>query len=175
MQDLFKGIFHSRCGGYAVGALACAGLLAFALYLQYYEFQDPCPLCILQRAAFIALLIVFVIAAMHGPARVGTYIYSFLLVIIALVGGGIAARQVWLQHLPEDLIPACGPGLDYMLDRFPMALVLQKIFKGSGECAEVNWRFLGLSIAEWSLVWFVLLAALAILIALNRRDPGNSL
>ena len=153
---------------YAVGALICAGLLGFALYLQYYQFQDPCPLCILQRVAFIALLIVFMVAALHGPARLGSFIYSFFLIVIALVGGSVAARQTWLQHLPEDRIPACGPGLDYMLNRFPLSLVLQKIFKGSGECAEVGWRFLGLSIAEWSLLWFIALAVWAVLIAIIR-------
>ena len=159
---------------YAVGALICAGLLGFALYLQYYQFQDPCPLCILQRVAFIALLIVFMVAALHGPARLGSFIYSFFLIVIALVGGSVAARQTWLQHLPEDRIPACGPGLDYMLNRFPLSLVLQKIFKGSGECAEVGWRFLGLSIAEWSLLWFIALAVWAALIAIRARRNAKS-
>jgi disulfide bond formation protein DsbB len=163
---------HSPRFGYALGALVCVCLLAFALFLQYYEYQDPCPLCILQRLAFIALTIVFVVAALHGPARTGSYVYSTLLVVITLFGGGIAMRQVWLQHLPEDRVPACGPGLDYMLDRFPLKLVLEKILKGSGECAEVGWRFIGLSIAEWSLIWFGLLAALAVAVALsaNRRN-----
>jgi len=160
---------------YAVGALICAGLLGFALYLQYYQFQDPCPLCILQRVAFIALLIVFMVAALHGPARLGSFIYSFFLIVIALVGGSVAARQTWLQHLPEDRIPACGPGLDYMLNRFPLSLVLQKIFKGSGECAEVGWRFLGLSIAEWSLLWFIALAVWAVLIAIRARRNAKAL
>jgi len=168
-QNLSKVVLRSRRAGYGTGALICAGLLGFALYLQYYEFQDPCPLCILQRVAFIALMAVFMVAALHGPARMGSYIYSSLLVMVALAGGGIAARQVWLQHLPEDRIPACGPGLDYMLNRFPLGLVMQKIFRGSGECAEVGWRFLGLSIAEWSLVWFILLAVLAVAVALNAR------
>ncbi len=174
MSSVLNRVFHSPRVGYAVGALACAGLLAFALYLQFYEFQDPCPLCIIQRVAFIALMIVFTVAAIHGPARVGSCIYSFLLFIITLLGGSVAARQVWLQHLPEDRVPACGPGIDYMLDRFPLTLVLQKIFKGSGECAEVSWRFWGLSIAEWSLIWFILFAVLALLIALNAPKPDKS-
>ncbi|HUO44641.1 MAG TPA: disulfide bond formation protein B [Burkholderiales bacterium] len=157
-----KTVVCSRRAAYGLGALICAGLLGFALYLQYYEFQDPCPLCILQRTAFIALLIVFVAAALHGPGRTATYVYCSLLVLIALTGGSVAVRQVWLQHLPADRIPACGPGIEYMLDRFPLTLVLQKILRGSGECADVSWRFLGLSIAEWSLIWFVMLAALAL-------------
>ena|SRR5208283_5020608 len=175
MRSMLNRVFHSPRVGYAIGALTCVGLLAFALYLQFYELQDPCPLCIFQRVAFIALMIVFTVAAIHGPARVGTYIYSFLLFIITFLGGSVAARQVWLQHLPEDRVPACGPGLDYMLDRFPLTLVLQKIFKGSGECAEVSWRFWGLSIAEWSLIWFILFTVLAVLIALNAPKPDKSL
>jgi disulfide bond formation protein DsbB len=167
--------FHSPRVRYALGALACAGLLAFALYLQYYEFQDPCPMCILQRIAFIALMVVFAVAALHGPEYVGIYIYSSLLGVITLLGGSVAARQVWLQHLPEDRVPACGPGINYMLDRFPLTLVLQKILKGSGECADVSWRFWGLSIAEWSLIWFILFAVLALLIALNAPKPVNRL
>jgi len=165
--NMLTRVLHSPRFGYAVGALACAGLLTFAFYLQYYEFQDPCPLCIFQRVAFIALMIVFAVATVHGPARIGTYIYCILLVIITLFGGSVAARQVWLQHLPEDRVPACGPGLDYMLDRFPLTLMLQKVFKGSGDCADVSWRFCGLSIAEWALVWFILFTVLALLIAFN--------
>jgi len=155
--------------GYLAGCLICAGLLAFALYLQYYEYQDPCPLCVLQRVAFIALMAVFLLGAIHGPRRIGAYFYSALLVAISFTGGAIAARHVWLQHLPKDRVPQCGPGLNYMLDKFPLAQALEKILRGSGECAEVGWTFLGLSIAEWSLVWFVLLALLALYLALSAR------
>jgi len=155
--------------GYLAGFAICLSLLAFALYLQYYQYQDPCPLCILQRIAFIAMMVVFLAGAIHGPRRIGAFVYSTVLVLISVAGGGIATRHVWLQHLPRDQVPQCGPGLNYMLDRFPLAQALEKIFRGSGECAEVGWRFLGLSIAEWSLVWFVLLAALAAYIALRAR------
>ena len=150
---------------YALGFLMCAGLLAFALYLQYVQQQDPCPLCILQRVAFIAMMVVFLIAALHGPSRRGAIVYSTLLFLIAVVGAAIAGRQVWLQHLPPNQVPACGPGLEYMLQQFPLGQALQKIFSGSGECAEAGWRFLGLTIAGWSLVWFVLLAFFAIIVA----------
>lgn len=155
--------------GYLAGFLMCAGLLAFALYLQYVEQQDPCPLCILQRAAFIAMMVLFLIAALHGPRRRGAFVYSALLFVIAGVGAAIAGRQVWLQHLPPDKVPACGPGLEYMLEQFPLAQALQKIFAGSGECAEAGWRFLGLTIAGWSLVWFVGLALFAVFVALRAR------
>ena len=114
-------------------------------------------------------MVVFLIGALHGPRRVGAYVYSALLTIISLAGAGIATRHVWLQHLPKDKVPECGPGLGYMLDRFPLADAFAKIFRGSGECAEVGWKLLGLSIAEWSLVWFVLLGAFAAYIAVTAR------
>jgi disulfide bond formation protein DsbB len=153
--------------GYALGLVVCGALLAFALYLQYVEHQDPCPLCILQRVAFIALMIVFLIAAVHDAARPGAIAYSAMLVLIAGVGAAIAGRQVWLQHLPANQVPACGPGLQYMLERFPLAQALRKILAGSGECAEAGWTFFGLTIAGWSLVWFVILGVFAVIVAVN--------
>ena len=157
--------------GYLVGLLVCGGLIGFALYLQHVQGQDPCPLCILQRIAFIGMMAVFAVGVLHGPRRRGAIVYSTLAVIIAVIGGGIAGRQVWLQSLPKDKVPACGPGLEYMLDRFPLAKALEKILAGSGECAEVGWRFLGLSIAGWSLVWFIVLGGFAIVIAMRARTP----
>jgi disulfide bond formation protein DsbB len=151
--------------GYGLGFLICAGLLAFALYLQYVEHQDPCPLCILQRVAFTAMMAVFLVGGLHGPRRRGAIVYSTLLFVIAGVGGAIAGRQVWLQHLPPSQVPACGPGLEYMLEQFPLGQALQKIFAGSGECAEAGWRFLGVTIAGWSLAWFVVLALFAVIVA----------
>ena len=155
--------------GYFAGFLVCGILLAFALYLQHYEYQNPCPLCILQRVAFIAMMSVFLVAAIHGPHRVGACAYSALLVLIAAIGAGIATRHVWLQHLPKDRVPECGPGLEYMLSKFPLTQALEKIFRGSGECAEAGWKFLTLSIAEWSLVWLMLLGIFAVVIAVAAR------
>ena len=156
---------------FAAGFLGCAGLLAFALYLQHYEYQNPCPLCILQRIAFIAIGIVCLIGAIHGPRRVGAWVYSGLIFIAAALGISVAARHVWLQHLPKDRVPECGPGLEYMLNRFPLSQALEKIFRGSGECAEVGWTMMKLSIAEWSLVWLILMAAYAIAVGMivNKR------
>lgn len=151
--------------GYLVGFLVCAGLLASGLYLQYVEQQEPCPLCILQRIVYIALMIVFLIAALHGPGKIGAMVYSGVLFVTAGVGAAIATRHVWLQHLPKDQLPECGPGLEYMLKQFPLSRALDKILAGSGECAEVGWTFLGLSIAGWSLVWFVLLGIFAVFLA----------
>jgi len=152
--------------GFVLGFAVCAGLLGFALYLQYYDYQDPCPLCIVQRIAFMALAAIFLVAALHGPGRTGAIVYGGMLFLVAGIGAAIATRHVWLQNLPKDRIPECGPGLEYMLKKLPLTQALEKILKGSGECAEVGWKFLGLSIAGWSLVWFVLLGALAVYLAL---------
>jgi disulfide bond formation protein DsbB len=155
--------------GYVIGFAVCAGLLGFALYLQYFEGQEPCPLCILQRTVYMALVLVFLVAALHGPGRTGAMLYGWLLFIIASVGVAIAARHVWLQHLPKDRIPECGPGLEYMLRKFSALRVLEKVLAGSGECAEVSWRFVGLSIAEWSLFWLLVLAGFALYLTLAAR------
>lgn len=154
---------------YFVGVLVCVGLMGAALYLQYVENQDPCPMCILQRVAYIGLIILFLAAAIHGPRGKAATAYSTLIVLVAAAGGAVAARQVWLQHLPKELVPACGPGLEFLLRKFPLYDALSKVLAGSGECAEVGWRFLGLSIAGWSLVWFVLLALYAVYVAYRAR------
>jgi disulfide bond formation protein DsbB len=148
--------------GYALGFLVCAGLIGFAFYLQYFQNEEPCPLCIFQRVAFMALGAVFLLAALHGPARTGAKVYGALLLLVAAVGTAIAARHVWLQNLPRHLVPECGPDLAYMMNRFPFLEVLGKVLAGSGQCAEVGWTFLGISIAGWSLTWFILFALFAI-------------
>lgn len=155
--------------GFAAGFLISGGLILYAVYLQYYEYQVPCPLCILQRVVYTVLTIVFLLGALQGPRRTGAIIYSTLLVLVSLIGAGIAGLHVWLQHLPKDKVPECGPGLGYILDRFPLISAFEKIFRGSGECAEASWRLLGLSIAEWSLVWFLLLGAYAVFFAAIAR------
>ncbi len=137
--------------------LACGlSLLGFGLYLEHAVGLLPCPLCIVQRIAFIAIMVVALVALLHAPRNFLGYVYSALIAVIAAAGGAIAGRQIWLQHLPEDQIPECGPGLEYMLETFPLAEALPMILSGSGECAEVQWRFLGLSIPEWSFLWFVI-------------------
>jgi disulfide bond formation protein DsbB len=146
----------------AAPAMICAGLLAFGYYLQYFQGQDPCPLCLVQRGFFYGVLAVFVLAALHAPARTGTHVYCSAAALLAAGGFGVAARQVWLQHLPKDQVPACGPDLFFMMENFPLQRMLEKLFMGSGQCAEVSWTFLGLSIAEWSLAWFLALASYAL-------------
>jgi protein dithiol:quinone oxidoreductase len=150
---------------FGLAAFACFALIAFALYLQYALKEEPCPLCIFQRLAVIAMGVVFLVAAIHSPQRLGLRVYAGLLVALAATGAAIATRHVWLQNLPKDRIPECGPGLDFMLQQFPLAEVLALVLRGSGECAEAGWRFLGLTIPAWTLICFVLLGALAIVVA----------
>ena len=127
------------------GALACAGMLAYALYAQHGLLLDPCPLCIFQRIAVLALGMLFLLAAVHNPGSAGGYVYASLLTLATAAGAGVAGRHVWLQNLPPDKVPACGPGLDFMLGTFPLAEVLQMVLSGSGECADISWSLLGLS------------------------------
>ena len=155
--------------GYLLGFAVCGGLIAYALYLQYVEGLEPCPLCVFQRICVIGMGLVFIIAAIHNPGRPGATGYAFLQLIIGGTGIALATRQVWLQSLPKDQVPACGMGLSYMLDTLPLTDVFRKVLEGSGECAEKGWEFLHLSIAGWTLVFFV--AMISASFALIRRDP----
>jgi disulfide bond formation protein DsbB len=139
---------------FALVAAACALLLAFGFYLQYGKGLEPCPLCLVQRGFFMALMAVCALAALHRPGRRGSVAYGLAAALFALGGGAVAARQVWLQHLPPDKVPQCGPDLYFMMENFPLARTLKTLITGTGECAAVDWTFLRLSIAEWSLLWF---------------------
>ena len=147
-----------------MGTAVCALLLGFGYYLQYAQGLDPCPLCQVQRAFYYLAGLAFLAGALHGrliPA------YASLAALFALGGAAVAARQVWLQHLPADKVPQCGPDLAFMLKNLPISRTLEKLFTGTGECAVVDWSFLGLSIAEWSLLWFVALFGYALWLALR--------
>lgn len=141
------------------GFLICAAMMAFAVYSQHVLLLDPCPLCIMQRIAVILLGIVFLAAAIHDPERFGISVYAVLSGVVAIVGASIAGWHVRLQNLPADEVPGCGPGLDYIMDNFPLQDALGLIFKGSGECAEVAWRLLGLSMPVWVLIGLLGLGA----------------
>ena len=134
---------------------SCIALMVFGLYLEYIQGLEPCPLCVFQRIAYILIGLIALIGATHNPKDLFLVIYKFLIIITAITGALIAGRQVWLQHLPAESVPECGPGLDYMLNVFPFADAIRMILSGSGECAEVQWRFIGFSIAEWSLIMFI--------------------
>ncbi len=141
--------------------LIAAGLLGFGLYLQHVVGLEPCPMCIMQRYAFALAAVLALLAAVHGPGRSGVRVYAALIGLAALSGGAIAAWQSWLQIDPPA-IPECGPGLEFMLESFPLAEALPMIFRGAGDCAVIDWTFLGLSIANWSLLSFGATLAFAV-------------
>jgi len=161
-------LLPSRRAAYFLGFLVCAALMAFALYLQYAMDLEPCPLCVFQRVAMIATGVVFLVAALHNPGRSGAAFYGVLTLIAAGIGAGLAAWQVWIQGQPKGSVPSCGMGLDYMLDTLPLTDVISRVLKGSGECAEQGWVFLGLAIPSWTFVFFVAMIAAAL--ALIRED-----
>ena len=158
----------SARAGFAAGAAVCAALLGFGYYLQYARGLEPCPLCHVQRGFFYAVMAIFILAAVHGPRRTGGIVYGIAAALFAAGGAAAASRQVWLQHLPADRVPQCGPDLFFMLENFPLGTTLQKLIQGTGECAQVDWTFLGFSIAEWSLAWFVVLALYALWLGMRR-------
>ncbi len=155
---------------YFGGALVVVGLISAALYLQFAMREDPCPLCMVQRVIFISIGVLFFIAALHNAGRIGRWIYSSLIALTALGGVAVASRHIWIQHLPKDQVPACGPGLDFLLKNFPMAEVWQELMHGSGECAVKGWTFLTLGLPELSLIWYVLLGAWAMIIVFRKQS-----
>ena len=161
---------HSTWIVNAGGALVCVLLLGFGVFLEHAEGLAPCPLCILQRAAFAVLGVFFAAAAIHRPrSRGGARAYGVGAGIVAASGAGIAGWHVHLQNLPPGETPECGPGLEYMLNTFPISESIEMIFTGSGECAEVSWAFLALSIPSWALIWFIVLGLAGL--ANNFRTP----
>lgn len=130
----------------------CAGMMGFALYAQYILYLDPCPLCVFQRIATILVALVFLVAALHNPGVIGGRIYAVLVLLTAGAGVGVASWHVYLQSLPADKVPSCGPGFEYIMENFAFFDALSLIFEGSGECAEVVWRLLGLSMPTWVII-----------------------
>ena len=154
---------------FAAIALLCASLLGFAIYyLQEEVGLEPCPMCILQRYAFMAVGAIALVAAIHGPRGLALKVYSSLLTLFAIVGAGVAIRHSYLQHFPPKF-ETCGSDLEFLLGNFPLTKALPKIFAGTGSCSMVDWKFLGLSIPEWNIVMFAALAAVAIWLAFIRK------
>ena len=144
------------------GFFACVGMMAYALYAEHYLMLMPCPLCVFERMAVIALGIIFLIGALHNPSGGGRRVYAVLLLAAAGGGAGVATRHVWLQNLPPDQVPACGAGFDYIMDTLPFREALSTIFSGSGECATIDWQFLGLSMPAWVLISVVVVGSAGI-------------
>jgi disulfide bond formation protein DsbB len=161
------GTFPRRPLNFA-GFLICAGLIAYALYAQFHLNLDPCPLCIFQRIGIAAVGMVFLLAALHNPRGWGTRVYAVLIAIAALATVAVAARQLYIQHLPPGAIPSCGAPLSMMLKFMPLTAVIRRVLTGSGECSVINWRFLGLAMPAWVLIWAALLG-IAGVVANGRR------
>ena len=135
-----------------LGFLCCAGMMSFALYAQYILYLDPCPLCVFQRIATILVGLVLLAAALHNPGVIGGRVYAFLVLLTAGGGVGVATWHVYLQSLPADEVPSCGPGFEYIMENFALFDAMSLIFQGSGECAEVVWRLFGLSMPTWVII-----------------------
>ena len=156
---------------FALIPVACVSLLAYAIYyLQEEMGLEPCPMCILQRYAFIAVGTTALVAAIHGPKGRGLKVYSFLIVLFAIGGAGVAIRHSLLQHFPPK-VETCGSDLGFLMGNFPLSQAIPKIFAGTGSCSAIDWRVLGLTIPEWALVWFVMFAAVAIWAVVTSRKP----
>jgi disulfide bond formation protein DsbB len=158
---------------FLAGFLAATLALAFAYYLQYAQGLDPCALCIFQRIAMAGVALFCLIGLAHGPAEPGRRVYSALAGLSAVFGAAIAARHVWLMHLPADQVPACGPDLNYLIDVMPLAEVLTTVLRGDASCAEVEGAFLGVSLPAWTGIYFLFLAFGALAGIFGRRAPGR--
>lgn len=146
------------------GFVACFLLIASALVMQHVFELEPCPLCIFQRISFMVAGGLFLIGALFNPVSAGKRALISGLNLLALATGiGLALRHIWLQNLPPSEVPSCGPGLDYMMEVLPFTSVVRQVLSGSGECAEISWAFLGLSIPWWTLFAYIGLAGLIFL------------
>jgi protein dithiol:quinone oxidoreductase len=168
--ELIDRIAANRRLANGLGFLACAGLMGYALYAQHVKGLDPCPLCMFQRVGVIGIGIAFLVATLHHPRGVlGARLYGALVGLVALFPIGVAGRHVWIQSQPPGSIPACGATLDYMLEVFPLLTVVRKVLGGGGECARIDWVFLGLSMPAWVLIASACLAVWGLWV--NWRRP----
>ncbi|MDH5765383.1 MAG: disulfide bond formation protein B [Gammaproteobacteria bacterium] len=171
MMTIINKILHQPRLLNLTGFVICVAAMLFAvMYLQGVLYLNPCPLCIVDRVLISMMAGIFLLAAIHNPVSKIRLVYAgsnLLLVIAAFLVG---ARHVWLQHLPPDQVPECGAGLAFMLDVLPLWEVVTKVFTGSGECAEVQWQFLGLSIPEQTLILFSGLLVLVVYLLILKPE-----
>ena len=146
--------------------------MGFGLYLQYAQGLEPCVLCMVQRLFFTLLGLTALIAFLHNPDRTGIRIYAIFTALFSAMGAGIAGRQIWLQHLPPDKVPECGPDLFFMLETYPLTEALMTALKGTGDCAKVAWTFLGFSIPEWAIVIFIGIFLASIFLVMKPQRAG---
>ena len=145
----------TRRTGNLIGFAVSAALIGYALYVQYVQGLEPCPLCILQRVAVMAAGVLFLLAAVHDPAERGARAYGVLIDLAAMAGILVAARHMWIMAQPPGSVAECGASLDYMMEVLPLHEVLGKVLTGSGECAKLDWQFAGLNMPTWVLIALV--------------------
>lgn len=141
-------------------------VLMASLYLQYFMNLQPCPLCIMQR---VCLFILLIILGVNFRTQAKAHILSGVHVLVACAGLYFAARQLWLQSLPPEKVPACMPGLDVLLQYFPWKTILHALFWGAGDCAEVGWTLWGISIPGWSALYFLFMLFAGLFLFLHTR------
>lgn len=163
-QKLFNTLFTGR-NGYLLGFFLCFGIVALALVIQTSYQLEPCPLCISQRMLFMGLGVLFFISAFIPPASMFKKILATLQVLTALGGAGVAIRHWYLQANRESMIADCGVGFDYMFENFPLQKAFKLLFRGTGDCAAIDWTFLGLSLPQLGLISFLSFAAYAVYLA----------
>ena len=154
-----------------LGFCACVGLTGFALFAQYVLRLEPCPLCIFQRVGIIVIGVLFALAAIQGPKRWGRTVYAIAIALAALVTIGVSLRHLYIQSLPPGSVASCGASLDVMLKYFSLNEVIAKVLTGSGECAKVDWRLLGLSMPAWVLIAALSLGGYAVWANLRKPAP----
>jgi disulfide bond formation protein DsbB len=146
--------------------VGCLALLGFGLYLQHVVGLEPCPMCIVQRYALLLVAIIAGISSASGKR--GFQIGGIVLLLLAAgFGAFVAARQSWLQWYPPE-VATCGRDLYGMIETFPLKRAIPMIFKGGGDCTAIDWTFLGGSIANWSFICFVVIAALGLVLLVRR-------
>ena len=142
----------------------CLVSLIFAIYyLEKTLYLDPCPLCVLDRVVIAALGFIYLVALIHNPGSLFKKVYGLLAILLCIIGIGLASRHIWLQNLPRDQVPECGPDIFFMLDTLPLFDALKKVLTGSGSCADISWTFAGLTIPEQTLILFVGLLILSVI------------
>lgn len=145
-----------------LAALVCAGMLGYAIYSEKVLGYVPCPLCMFQRVCIGALGIVFLVAGLHRAKRVGSIVHGVLIFLVAGGTGWVAGRHVWIQHQPPGSVPSCGAPLDTLMEMFPLHDVIRRVMTGGGECGNVDWTFLGISMPGWVLIAAVALGLVGI-------------
>ena len=160
---------------FLLGFAICAALLLYALFVQFQLGIQPCPFCIFQRIAFAALGVVFLLGALHNPRGAGARrAWGVLALVAAAVGAGIAGRHTWVQLHPPEM-PTCSPGWNFLVEQNTWLGVVRKVLLATGDCANIDWQFLGLSMPMWSLAWFVALGLAALYAGFRRRGKQRFL